>query len=62
VAVNVKIVRLQELGDIVIDFGVNQYRPYDCFFGFSAVRDAGCGGGGSSVFLVGGFWGQVFSH
>jgi hypothetical protein len=37
--VDVKIIRREELGDIVINFGVNQHRPYDGFFGFSAVWD-----------------------
>jgi hypothetical protein len=46
VAVDIEIVGLQELGNVVIGFGINQYRPYDCFFGFSAVWDAGRGGGG----------------
>jgi len=42
--VDVEIVRLQELGHVVIGFRVNQYRPYDCFFGFSAVRMLGVAG------------------
>jgi hypothetical protein len=39
VAVDVEIVCAQELGNIVIDFRVNENRPYDGFFGFTAVRD-----------------------
>jgi hypothetical protein len=39
VTVDVEIVRAQELGDVVIDFRVNENRPYDGFFGFTAVRD-----------------------
>jgi hypothetical protein len=44
---DIKIVRTQELGDVVIDFRINEYRPNDCFFGFSTVRDCRlrCGGG-----------------
>src|SRR5512140_2606316 len=54
--VNVKIVGLQELGDVVVDLWVNEHRPYDGFFGFSAV---GCcrrrwrGGGGECFRLYG---------
>jgi hypothetical protein len=43
---NVKIVGLQKLGYIVIDFRVNKNRPYDGFFGFSVMRNAWRGGGG----------------
>jgi hypothetical protein len=35
--VDVEIIRCEELGNVVIGFGINQYRPYDGFFGFSAV-------------------------
>jgi hypothetical protein len=39
VPVDIEIVRVEELGDVVINFGVNENRPYDGFFGFTAVRD-----------------------
>ncbi len=43
-AVDVKILRVEKLRHIVVGFGVNQHRPNDGFFGFTAVRD-GRGGG-----------------
>ena len=49
VAVDVKIVRAQKLGNIVIDFRINEYRPNDGFFGFSVVRDCRWRGGGGGV-------------
>ena len=39
VTVNVKIIRAEKLCDVVIDFGINENRPNDGFFGFTAVRD-----------------------
>jgi hypothetical protein len=38
-AVDIKIISTQKLGDVVIDFRVNEDRPNDGFFGFSAMRD-----------------------
>jgi hypothetical protein len=35
----IEIVRLEELGQVVIDFGVNQHSPYNSFFGFPIVGD-----------------------
>jgi hypothetical protein len=37
--VDVEVIGIQELGDVVIDFRVNENRPHDGFFGFSTVRD-----------------------
>jgi hypothetical protein len=36
---NVKIIRGQKLSHVIIGFRVNEDRPNDGFFGFSAVRD-----------------------
>src|SRR5215216_3791717 len=48
VFVDVEVICIQKLRNIVIDFWVNEYRPHNCFFGFSTVRDCrgsgGCGG------------------
>ncbi len=46
IAVDVEIIRREELGDVIIHFGVNQDRPYDGFLGFTAMRYAWAGGGG----------------
>ena len=40
VAVDMEIVGLQELRDVVVDLGINEHRPHDCFFGFPIVRNA----------------------
>jgi hypothetical protein len=39
VTVDVEIVHIEKLCDVVIDFRVNENRPNDGFFGFTAVRD-----------------------
>ena len=30
----IRVIRVQKLSDVVINFGINEYRPNDGFFGF----------------------------
>src|SRR5512133_3414996 len=59
---DVEVICIQELGDVVIDFGVNENRPHNGFFGFSTVRDCRWASGGGLVIPKGGIRRQIIGH